>query len=217
MTDKEKDFRFMMDSGVVAILRAKDSSQLLNACKALVEGGVRSIEVTMTTPNALAVIHEVSTKMANDILIGVGTVLDPETARAAILAGARFVVGPTLNLDVIKMCKRYSKIVVPGTFTPTEMITAWEAGADLCKLFPATAVGPEYIKDVLGPLPQIQIIPTGGVTAETAGPFIKAGAAAVAAGSAMVPSKALAAGDTKTISETAAKFVKAVADARAAK
>ena len=217
MTDKEKDFQFMMDSGVVAILRAKDSSQLVTACKALVEGGVRAIEVTMTTPNALAVINEVSTKMANDILIGVGTVLDPETARAAILAGARFVVGPTLNLDVIRMCKRYTKIVVPGTFTPTEMLTAWEARADLCKLFPATAVGPEYIKDVLGPLPQIRIIPTGGVTAETAGAFIKAGAAAVAAGSAMVPSKALAAGDTKTIAETAAKFVKAVADARAAK
>jgi len=216
MTDKEKDFQFMKDSGVVAVLRAKDSTQLYNVAKALADGGVKSIEVTMTTPNALAVINEVSVKMGREILVGVGTVLDPETARAAILAGARFVVGPALNLDVVKLCNRYSKIVVPGTFTPTEMLTAWEAGADMCKLFPATSVGPGYIKDVLGPFPQLEIIPTGGVTVETTPAFIKAGAAAVAAGGAMVPKDALAAGNFDAIRDMGAKFVKAVKDARKA-
>lgn len=215
MTDRAKDLEFMLESGVTAVLRAKDSGQLLNVCKALADGGVKSLEVTMTTPNALQVISEVSKKMGDSILIGVGTVLDPETARAAILAGARFVVGPTLNLDVIALCNRYGKVVVPGTFTATEMLTAWEAGADLCKLFPATAVGPKYIKDIHGPLPQIEIIPTGGVTYENTPDFIKAGAAAIAAGSAMVPKDALAAGDFDAIRDMGAKFVKAVQDARA--
>jgi 2-dehydro-3-deoxyphosphogluconate aldolase/(4S)-4-hydroxy-2-oxoglutarate aldolase len=214
MTDKEKDFKSMLDSGVVAVLRAKDSAQLYNVAKALAEGGVHSIEVTMTTPNALAVINEVSQKMGAECLVGVGSVLDPETARAAILAGARFVVGPALNLDVIKLCRRYSKIVVPGTFTPTEMMTAWEAGADLCKLFPAGVVGPEYIKDIHGPFPQIEIIPTGGVDEKTTVDFIKAGAAAVAAGSAMVPKDALAKGDFNAIREMGAKFVAAVKKGR---
>ena len=214
MTDRAKDLQFMLDSGVVSVLRAKDSAQLMKVCKALADGGVRAIEVTMTTPNALAVIHEVSVAMGDDILVGVGTVLDPETARAAILAGARFVVGPTLNLDVIRLCNRYGRVVVPGTFTCTEMLTAWEAGADLCKLFPATALGPKYIKDVHGPLPQIEIIPTGGVSIDNAGEFIKCGAAAIAAGSAMVPKDALAAGDFGKITEIAAGFVKAVQDAR---
>ena len=216
MTDKEKDFKFMVDSGVVAVLRAKDGSQLYDVAKALAEGGVKSIEVTMTTPNALGVISDVSKKMGDECLIGVGSVLDPETARAAILAGARFVVGPALNLDVVKLCRRYSRIVVPGTFTPTEMMTAWEAGADLCKLFPAGAVGPKYIKDIHGPFPQIEIIPTGGVNEETTVEFIKMGAAAVAAGSAMVSKDALAAGDFDAIRETATKFVAAVTKGRAA-
>jgi len=210
MTDKENAFQFMKESGVVAVLRAKDSAQLYQVAKALADGGVKSIEVTMTTPNALAVINEVSAKMGDDILVGVGSVLDPETARAAILAGARFVVGPALNLDVVKLCNRYSKIVIPGTFTPTEMMTAWEAGADMCKLFPATVVGPKYIKDIHGPFPQIEIIPTGGVTVETTPEFIKAGAAAVAAGSAMVPKDALAAGNFDAIKEMGARFVQAV-------
>ena len=215
MTDKDRDLQTMLESGVTAVLRAKDSAQLMKVSEALAEGGVKSIEVTMTTPNALQVISEVSKKMGKEILVGVGTVLDPETARAAILAGAQFVVGPTLNLDVIALCKRYGKVVVPGTFTATEMLTAWEAGADLCKLFPATALGPQYIKDVHGPLPQVEIIPTGGVTYENTPDFIKAGAAAVAAGSAMVPKDALEKGDFDAIRDMGAKFVAAVKKARA--
>jgi 2-dehydro-3-deoxyphosphogluconate aldolase/(4S)-4-hydroxy-2-oxoglutarate aldolase len=146
--------------------------------------------------------------------VGVGTVLDAETARQAILAGAEFVVGPTLSLGVIQMCRRYSKIVVPGAFTPTEILTAWESGADLVKLFPATAVGPKYIKDLKGPLPQIPIVPTGGVDVNNAGEFIKAGAAAVAAGTSLVDGKALAARDFGAITAMAQRFVSAVRQAR---
>jgi 2-dehydro-3-deoxyphosphogluconate aldolase/(4S)-4-hydroxy-2-oxoglutarate aldolase len=214
MPRKEDQLGFMLESGVVAVLRAKDSTQLLEAAQALEAGGVKSIEVTMTTPNALAVIHDVASKFGDKVLVGVGTVLDPETARQAILAGAHFVVGPTLNLDVIKLCRRYDKIVMPGTFTPTEILTAWESGADLVKVFPATAVGPKYIKDIKGPLPQVPLVPTGGVDADNAGAFIKAGAAAVAAGSSLVESKALAARNFALITATAQKFVAAVRQAR---
>jgi 2-dehydro-3-deoxyphosphogluconate aldolase/(4S)-4-hydroxy-2-oxoglutarate aldolase len=198
----------------VAVLRAKDSTQLFEAAVALEAGGVKSIEVTMTTPNALAVIHEVGKKLGDKVLVGVGTVLDAETARQAILAGAEFVVGPTLSLDVIKICRRYSKVVVPGAFTPTEILTAWESGADLVKLFPATAVGPKYIKDIKGPLPQIPICPTGGVDVNNTADFIKAGAAAVAAGTSLVDSKALAARDFAAITTMAQRFVSAVRQAR---
>ena len=214
MPRKEDQLAFMLESGVVAVLRAKDSTQLFEAAVALEAGGVRSIEVTMTTPNALAVIAEVCKKLGEKVLVGVGTVLDAETARQAILAGAEFVVGPTLSLGVIQMCRRYSKIVVPGAFTPTEILTAWEAGADLVKLFPATAVGPKYIKDLKGPLPQIPIVPTGGVDVNNAGEFIKAGAAAVAAGTSLVDGKALAARDFGAITAMAQRFVSAVRQAR---
>ena len=214
MARKEDQLAFMLESGVVAVLRAKDSTQLFEAAVALEAGGVRSIEVTMTTPNALAVIAEVCKKLGEKVLVGVGTVLDAETARQAILAGAEFVVGPTLSLEVIQMCRRYSKIVVPGAFTPTEILTAWESGADLVKLFPATAVGPKYIKDLKGPLPQIPIVPTGGVDVNNAGEFIKAGAAAVAAGTSLVDSKALAARDFGAITAMAQRFVSAVRQAR---
>ena len=214
MSRKDEQLAFMLESGVVAVLRAKDSTQLFEAAVALEAGGVRAIEVTMTTPNALAVIAEVCKKLGEKVLVGVGTVLDAETARQAILAGAEFVVGPTLNPAVITLCRRYSKIVVPGAFTPTEILTAWECGADLVKLFPATAVGPKYIKDIKGPLPQIPIVPTGGVDVNNAGEFIKAGAAAVAAGTSLVDSKALAARDFASITAMAQRFVAAVRQAR---
>ena len=214
MPRKDDQLAFMLESGVVAVLRAKDSTQLFEAAVALEAGGVRAIEVTMTTPNALAVIAEVCKRLGEKVLVGVGTVLDAETARQAILAGAEFVVGPTLNPAVIALCRRYSKIVVPGAFTPTEILTAWECGADLVKLFPATAVGPKYIKDIKGPLPQIPIVPTGGVDVNNAGDFIKAGAAAVAAGTSLVDGKALAARDFASITVMAQRFVAAVRHAR---
>ena len=203
----------IIDCGVVAVLRADSSAELLNVAGALREGGVVAIEVTMTTPGALKVIEEAAAKM-KDSIIGVGTVLDPETARAAILAGAEYIVSPTLHLGVIEMAKRYGKVVMPGAFTPTEILTAWQAGADVVKVFPASVGGPAYFKDVKGPLPQVRLMPTGGVDLTTTGAFIKAGACAVGAGSAMVDKKAVSAGKFDAITETARKFVDEVRKAR---
>ena len=187
----------------------------MDVVKALREGGVKAIEVTMTTPNALEVIHTVSELMKNeDAVIGVGTVLDAETCRAAILAGAEFIVSPTLDLRVIEMAKRYSAVSIPGAYTPTEILTAWQAGADIVKVFPATSVGPGYFKDVLAPLPQVRLSPTGGVSLETVKDFIQAGACAVAVGGNLVSKKALAEKDWKGITETARPFVQKIQEAR---
>ncbi len=217
MPDKLAILHRILDTGITAVIRAKSSQHLISVADAIKAGGVECIEVTMTTPDALAIIEEVSKKYGDEVLIGVGSVLDAETARAAILAGAQFVVGPTLNLEVIKMAHRYDKVVMPGTFTPTEIITAWENGADLVKVFPAGRVGPAFFKDVLGPLPQVKLVPTGGVNLETAGEFIRNGAAALCVGTAMMPKDAIAAGDFATVTDLAAKFVAAVKKARAEK
>ncbi|MGD8237824.1 MAG: bifunctional 2-keto-4-hydroxyglutarate aldolase/2-keto-3-deoxy-6-phosphogluconate aldolase [Armatimonadota bacterium] len=204
----------LVEAGIVAVIRAQSSDHLIAVADAIRAGGVDCIEVTMTTPNALQVISEVSEKFGADVLIGVGSVLDAETARAAVLAGAQFVVGPSFDPRVIEVSHRYDKPVVPGCFTPTEIVTAWSAGADLIKLFPATAVGPTYIKDIRGPLPQVRIVPTGGVHLDNAGDFIKAGAAALAVGSAQVDKQAVAEGRFEVVTATARKFVEAVNDAR---
>ena len=204
----------IIDCGVVAVLRADSPTQLMDVSRALREGGVEAIEVTMTVPGALKVIEEASAKM-EDTIVGVGSVLDPETARAAILAGAEYVVGPCLNLGVIEMAKRYGKVVMPGAFTPTEVITAWQAGADVVKIFPAGVGGPSYFKDIKGPLPQVRLMPTGGVDSKTTPEFIKAGACAVGAGSAMVDKAAVANKDWAKLTETARQFVDAVKQARA--
>jgi 2-dehydro-3-deoxyphosphogluconate aldolase/(4S)-4-hydroxy-2-oxoglutarate aldolase len=204
----------IIDCGVVAVLRADSSAELLDVSRALREGGVVAIEVTMTIPGALKVIEEAAAKM-KDTIVGVGSVHDPETARAAILAGAEYIVGPTFHLGVIEMAKRYGKVVMPGAFTPTEILTAWQAGADVVKVFPASVGGPAYFKDVKGPLPQVRLMPTGGVDLTTTGAFIKAGACAVGAGSAMVDKKAVAAGKFDVITDTARKFMEEVRKARA--
>ncbi len=205
----------MIECGVVAVIRAPSSEMLTHAAKALVAGGVTVMEVTMTTPNALRVIEDVRNEMGDAILMGAGTVLDPETARMCILAGAEFIVSPTLNLETIKMCKRYSKIVVPGAYSPTEILTAWEAGADAVKVFPATGLGPGYFKDLKGPLPQIRLTPTGGVSLETVQDFVRAGAEFVAVGGNLVSKKALAEHDWQWITDTAKEFRRLVTEARA--
>src|SRR3954452_10083869 len=192
----------MLNPGMVAVIRADSSSQLLDAARAMAEGGVIAMEVTMTTPNAIDVIREVSGELGNRVLMGVGTVLDDVTARLAILAGAEYVVTPVMRPDVIALCRRYSKPIVCGAYTPTEALAAHEAGADFIKLFPAETLGPAYIKALKAPLPQLQIIPTGGVTTKTAGDFIKAGCAAVAAGSSLVSKDILAKKDWKALTET---------------
>lgn len=200
--------------GVVAIVRLDDLSSAVPLTEALVRGGVRTIEFTYTNPLAGKVIEEVRAKVGDAAVVGAGTVLDPETARIAILSGAQFIVTPTLKEATIETCRRYSIPAVIGAFTPTEILTAWEAGATIVKVFPASVGGPGYIKDVRGPLPQVKIIPTGGVNKETAAAFIKAGAVAIAAGSNLVDAKTVAAADWGTIETRARELAAIVAEAR---
>ena len=208
-------FERVTDCGVIAVLRAKSSAELIDVSNALYAGGVTAIEVTMTTPGALDVIKVVSAELGGKVVVGVGSVLDPETARAAILAGADYVVAPTLNEAVVRITKRYGKVCIPGAFTPTEVLRAWDSGADAVKVFPTSSVGPQYIKDLKGPLPQIPLVPTGGVSVETCGDFIRAGAIAVGAGSALVSSQAVAADNWPAITDTAKRMVDEVRKARA--
>lgn len=200
--------------GVVAVIRLQDSSKLRAVIDALAAGGVKALEVTMTVPRAIELIGEIAPTLPPDFVIGAGTVVDPDTAHAAILAGARFIVGPVLRPAVIDVCHRYDVAVMPGCFSPTEILTAWEAGADVVKVFPATALGPSYFKDIRGPLPQLKLMPTGGVSLENAGDWIRAGAVAIGVGTALVDAKMVAAGDFAAISDRAARFVEAVRAAR---
>lgn len=203
---KEDLLELIRKTGVVAIMRAKSPDQLLAAADAVLAGGVNAIEVTMTTPGALEVIEQATAKYGADVIFGAGSVLDPETARAVILAGAQFVVAPTLNLKTIEVCKRYSVPVIPGAYTPTEILTAWEAGADMVKVFPASAGGPAYIKAVKAPLPQIRLVPVGGVNLNTTADFIRAGADVVGVGGALISQKLLDDGDFDAIIERAIRF-----------
>jgi 2-dehydro-3-deoxyphosphogluconate aldolase/(4S)-4-hydroxy-2-oxoglutarate aldolase len=211
---KAEIIRRMLEPGVVAVIRADSPAQLMDVAKALEAGGVTAMEVTMTTPDAIKVIEAVTKEMGSRILMGVGTVLDAETARVAILAGAEFVVTPVMKPDVIALCNRYSKPIVAGAYTPTEALTAHEAGADFIKIFPADGLGPGYIKAIKAPLPQLEIIPTGGVDVNTAGDYIKAGCAAVAAGGSLVSKDVLKNHDWAKLTATAQAFVAAVAAAR---
>lgn len=202
-------------TGLVAVIRAKDSTQLVEAARALAAGGCDALEVTMTTPNALAVIQETAKALGDKVLVGVGSVLDPETARAAILAGAQFIVGPSLNPDVIRLAHRYDKPVMPGGFTPTEIVTAYELGADMVKVFPCSVGGVELIKALKGPLPQVPLVPTGGVDVDNVGEFIKAGASAVGVGGNLVTKKALADGDMAAITDLTRRYISNIKAARA--
>ena len=214
MPSKNEQLQTLKDSGVVAVIRSDRSDELVQVVQAISEGGIRAIEITMTTPGALDVIKTSVAKFKTSVLIGAGTILDTETARVAILAGAEYLVAPTLNPAVIELCRRYNKIVIPGALTPTEILTAWECGADLVKVFPATRMGPRYFRDVKGPLPQIDLIPTGGVNLENAGDFIRAGASAIAVGSNLIDKQAVARGAWQVIRDTARKYVEAVHNAR---
>ncbi len=211
---KQELINRILDPGIVAILRADSSDQLISVCDALVKGGITGIEVTMTTPGAIDVISAVTKQFGARILMGVGTVLDTETCRAAILAGAQFVVTPVLLPDVIRMCNRYAKPIACGAYTPTEAFTAHEQGADFVKIFPADQLGTTYIKNILAPLPMLRVIPTGGVTVDTAASFIQAGCAALAAGSSLVSKEALKNQDWEGITRTGAAFVEAIRKAR---
>jgi 2-dehydro-3-deoxyphosphogluconate aldolase/(4S)-4-hydroxy-2-oxoglutarate aldolase len=205
----------LKESGVVAVVRADDPGSLVEVARALAKGGVIAIEITFTVPGALSVIERAARELKDEVLVGAGTVLDAETARAAILAGASYVVSPALRPDVIQLCRRYDIACMPGALTPTEVLHAWELGADIVKVFPAGVGGPQYFKDLKGPFPQIQIMPTGGVNKETASQFIKAGACAIGAGSELVGKALIAARQFEQITQNARDYVQLVRDARA--
>jgi 2-dehydro-3-deoxyphosphogluconate aldolase/(4S)-4-hydroxy-2-oxoglutarate aldolase len=214
MTQRVDTTRAIESCGVVAVIRLTDASKLRRVIDALAAGGVKALEVTMTVPGAIRLIEQIAPTLPAECILGAGTVLDPETARHAILAGARFIVGPVYNESVVRLCHRYDVAAMPGCFTPTEILTAWEAGADIVKVFPATALGPAYFKDVRGPLPQVRLMPTGGVSITNAGDWIKAGAVAIGVGTALVDGAAVAAGNFAAITDQAVRFVEAVAAAR---
>jgi len=214
---KEKALALIREVGLVPIVRAPSPEDALHAVEAIVEGGIGIAEITMTVPSALRVMEKVAERYGDKVLLGAGTILDPESCRAAQLAGAEFIVTPSLDVRVIEVARRYSKLCIPGALTPTEVVTAWQAGADLVKIFPCGLVGgPKYIKALKGPFPQIDFVPTGGVNLETTPEFIKAGAAAVAVGTELVDVKALREGRLDTITSNARKFVEAVRAAREA-
>ncbi|HET6883903.1 MAG TPA: bifunctional 4-hydroxy-2-oxoglutarate aldolase/2-dehydro-3-deoxy-phosphogluconate aldolase [Pirellulales bacterium] len=197
----------LLDRAVVAIIRANDASKLVDVAEALVAGGVTAMEVTFTVPRAPQVLEKVADRLGGKILLGAGTVLDAATARIAILAGAEFIVSPVVSHEVIACCRRYSKLSLPGAFTPTEILTAWEAGADIVKVFPSEFTGPAYLKAVRAPLPQVRLMPTGGVNLQTAAEFLRAGACALGIGGSLVEAKAVAAGDFGRIENLARQYM----------
>jgi len=214
--DKYATINYLLDKCIVAVVRADSGGDdLVRVVEAVAAGGVHCIEVTMTTPGALECIETAAKKLAGaDALLGVGTVLDAETCRMAILAGAEYVVSPTLSLATIQMARRYGKPMIAGAYTPSEILTAWEQGSDLVKVFPASIGGPEYIKALKGPLPQVPLVPTGGVELDNIAAFLKAGASALGVGGNLVSNKLLAARDFKGLTENAKRFADAVREAR---
>lgn len=206
----------LRELGVVPIIRVSTPEDAFRAVEAVFDGGISVVEITMGVPNAFRVMEQVSERFGESVLLGAGTVLDSETCRSALLAGAEFIVTPSLDVKVIETSRRYSKACIPGALTPTEIVTAWQAGADMVKVFPCGPLGgPKYLKSLRGPLPQIEYVPTGGVTLETTPDYIRAGAAAVAVGGQLVSSKALQEGKTEVIADNARKFLEAVRRARA--
>src|SRR5947208_16405622 len=211
---KESQLRQVLDTGIVAVVRSPDSQQLVEVARALADGGISVVEITMTVPDALDVVRQVRRALGERLLLGAGTVLDAETARAALLAGAEFLVAPTVNLDVIRLCQRYDRPVMPGAFTPTEILTAWEAGADIVKVFPADVLGPAFFKAMRGPLPQVRLMPTGGVDLTTAADFLKAGACCLGVGGQLVEPRAVAERNFDRIRDLARQYVAIVQQTR---
>lgn len=206
----------VIDCGIVAVIRARSGEQLVDVAQALLAGGVEVMEVTFTVPGVVRVLERVADQLGDRIVLGAGTVLDPETARTAMLAGAEFIVSPNTNLEVLRMCRRYGKLAMPGAFTPTEVVTALEGGADVVKIFPCDMGGPSYLKALHGPLPHIPLLPTGGITLENAADYLRAGACALGVGGSLVEAKAVERGDFARIEELAKRFRSVVDQAREA-
>jgi len=215
--EKHEILKRMLAEGLIPLIRASSASDAMDVSIAIKDGGASFLEITMTVPGAIDVVKELSLRYRDEFIIGAGTVLDAETGRAAILAGAQFIVSPTLNFELISLAHRYSVVVIPGAMSPTEILTAWEAGADLVKVFPAGQLGgPDYIRAVRGPLPQILLMPAGGVNIDNAGDFIRAGSAAVAVGSELVRKKAVQEKAFHIIVENTRAFIEAIREAKAA-
>ncbi|MDX1964688.1 MAG: bifunctional 4-hydroxy-2-oxoglutarate aldolase/2-dehydro-3-deoxy-phosphogluconate aldolase [Pirellulales bacterium] len=201
------DLTRLLNSGIVAVIRTDSPDKVLATTEALLAGGVEAVEVTFTVPAAHRVLEEVREQLGDRVLLGAGTVLDAETARVAILSGARFIVSPCVNLATIELCRRYGVLVLPGALTPTEVLTAWQAGADIVKIFPSELTGPAYLKALRGPLPQVRLMPTGGVNLQTAGEFLRAGACALGIGGSLVDPRAMAEGNYAQITALARRYV----------
>ena len=214
MTAREEIGGAIEAAGIIAVIRMTDAQRLRNTIDALVEGGVRILEVTMTVPGAVDLIRSLSAALPPDLLLGAGTVLDAETATRVIDAGASFVVSPVFKHELIERSHQRDVVAIPGCFSPTEIFTAWEAGADFVKVFPATALGPTFFKDVKAPLPMVKLIPTGGVTLDNAGDWIRAGASAVGVGTALLDAAAIARGDYSVVRAKAERIVASVRSAR---
>ncbi len=213
--DKQEVLRRVAEVGLVPVVRASSAEEAMQVVEAIKAGGVPVLEITMTVPRAVKVIEQLADRYGSEVVVGAGTVLDPETARACILAGASFVVSPALNTATIELCRRYSIAVMPGALTPTEVVTAWQAGADVVKVFPCNALGgAKYLKSLKAPLPQVEMIPTGGVSLQTAAEFIEAGALALGVGADLVDTKAIRAGEAGKVTEAARAYVAAVRAAR---
>jgi len=213
--EKREVFNRMVAEGLIPVVRVSSAREAMDVADAIKEGGVSFIEITMSVQGAIDVIKELTQKYKDEIIMGAGTVLDTETGRAALLAGAQFIVSPTLNLDLIQLAHRYSAVVIPGAATPTEILTAWNAGADMVKVFPAGQLGgPEYLKALRGPLPQILLVPTGGVNLQNAGAFIKAGATALGVGGELVDKQAVKEKKFNVITDNTRAFLKVIKEAR---
>lgn len=203
------------ENGIVAVIRGASPENIVSIAKALKKGGVKTLEITVETPKVLSLIENVSAELGDEVIVGAGTVLDPETARAAIMAGARFIFSPTVNPETIKMAKRYGIVSIPGALTPTEILTAYENGADIIKVFPANVFGPGYIKDIHGPMPHIPLMPTGGLDVDNVGAYIKNGAVAAGIGSSLVNTKLPVTDEyLNELEAKALRFTQAVKEAR---
>jgi 2-dehydro-3-deoxyphosphogluconate aldolase/(4S)-4-hydroxy-2-oxoglutarate aldolase len=212
---KQQTLSRMLEIGIVPVVRTPTAESAIRSIEAIYRGGIACAEITMTVPGAIHALEKIADALGDKIVLGAGTVLDPETARACMLAGAQFFVTPALRISTIEMAQRYSKPIMPGALTPTEVLTAWESGADIVKVFPAGNLGgPKYIKALKGPFPQIEMIPTGGVNLETAGEFLKAGACAVAVGGELIDGATIAAGKYEVFEERARQYLAAVKSAR---
>ncbi|MCK4241878.1 MAG: bifunctional 4-hydroxy-2-oxoglutarate aldolase/2-dehydro-3-deoxy-phosphogluconate aldolase [Candidatus Atribacteria bacterium] len=215
MRDKTSNLKMLIEAGIVPVVRASSAAEAINIVNAIVKGGINIIEITMTVPNAIGVIKTIAEKFKENILLGAGTVLDTETARMSILAGAEFIVSPCLSEELIKICRRYSKIVIPGAMTPTEILRTWEMGADMVKVFPAGNLGgPEYIRALKAPLPQILLNSTGGVNLENAGEFIKAGSSVISVGSSLLDKEAIFEKKFEVLTEKAKQFAEEIKKVR---